>query len=301
MFTKILFATSASPACDNAAKLSFDLAQQHNAKLYTLHVLGVPSRGFSTTVTDLRTGEKETVDADYRDWVMEEIRTTYAPQLSAYENTAIELTVGVPATEILRFARKENVDLIVMGSNTRNDDPEATRSRSIVGRTMEKVARLAKCPVLIANTPSTSCWQPSSSIVYCTDFSKAADTAFSFASTTARQIGATVYIFHVFDMANSKLGLFPSQSDIERQITKAQQTIQERYISQLDGYDNYEIAIWKGTPHVEILHFAQKKQADLLIMAHHATEVPADDFELGSTIEQVVVRSACPVASVSRS
>ena len=76
MFKKILFATSASPACDNAAKVSFDLAKRNKAKLYTLHVLGVPSRGFSTTVTDLRTGEEETVDADYRDWVMEELSTT---------------------------------------------------------------------------------------------------------------------------------------------------------------------------------------------------------------------------------
>ena len=300
MFKKILFATSASPACDNAAKVSFDLAKRNKAKLYTLHVLGVPSRGFSTTVTDLRTGEEETVDADYRDWVMEELSTTYSSQLAEYEDTALELAVGVPATEILRFARKEGVDLIVMGANTRDDDPESARSRSIVGRTMEKVARLAKCPVLIVNRPCTTCWNLFSNIVYCTDFSKAADTAFDFASSTAEQIGAKLYIFHAFDMTRSKLGVFPSQSDIERQIEKAQTKIEDRYISKMNGYENYEVEIWEGTPYVEILKFARDKQADLIIMAHHTAEVPAEDAELGSTIEQVVVRSACPVASVSR-
>ncbi|SIO40859.1 universal stress protein [Halodesulfovibrio marinisediminis] len=300
MFKKILFATSASPACDNAAKVSFDLAQKNNAKLYALHVLGVPSRGFSHTVTDLRTGEEEIVDADYRDWVMEELKTTYATQLAESENTALELAVGVPATEILRFARKEGVDLIVMGANTRDDDPESARSRSIVGRTMEKVARLAKCPVLIVNRPCTTCWKLFSNIVYCTDFSPAADTAFEFARTTAEEIGAKLNIFHAFDINNSKLGLFPSQNDIERQLEAAQKKIDERYVSKLTGYDNYDVEIWEGTPYVEILKFAREKQADLIIMAHHTAEVPAEDAELGSTIEQVVVRSACPVASVSR-
>lgn len=300
MFKKILFATSASPACDNAAKVSFDLAQKNNAKLFALHVLGVPSRGFSNTVTDLRSGEEETVDADYRDWVMEELTTTYSAQLADYENTAVELAVGVPATEILRFARKEGVDLIVMGANTRDDDPESARSRSIVGRTMEKVARLAKCPVLIVNRPCTTCWKLFSNIVYCTDFSAAADNAFEFARTTAEQIGAKLNIFHAFDMSNSKMGLFPSQTDIERQLENAQKKIDERYVSKLKDYDNYDVEIWEGTPYVEILKFAREKQADLIIMAHHTAEVPAEDAELGSTIEQVVVRSACPVASVSR-
>ncbi|MCT4534104.1 universal stress protein [Halodesulfovibrio sp.] len=300
MFKKILFATSASPACDNAAKVSFDLAQKNDAKLFTLHVLGVPSRGFSNTVTDLRTGEEETVDADYRDWVMEELSTTYANQLAEHENTTLELAVGVPATEILRFARKESVDLIVMGANTRDDDPESARSRSIVGRTMEKVARLAKCPVLIVNRPCTTCWKLFSNIVYCTDFSPAADTAFEFAKTTAEEIGAKLNIFHAFDMSNAKMGLFPSQSDIERQLAAAQKKIDERYVSKLKDYDNYDVEIWEGTPYVEILKFAREKQADLIIMAHHTADVPAEDAELGSTIEQVVVRSACPVASVSR-
>ena len=40
MFEKILFATTASPACDNAAKVAFDLELKWNAKLYLFHVLG---------------------------------------------------------------------------------------------------------------------------------------------------------------------------------------------------------------------------------------------------------------------
>ena len=301
MFKKILFATSASPACDNAAKVAFDLAKRNGAKLYLFHVLGVPSRGFSTTVRDLRSGEEESVDSDYRAWVEEEVRTTYADQFKEYgHNTVLQLAVGVPATEILRFARKEEIDLIVMGANTRDDDPESARARSVVGRTMEKVARLAKSPVLIVNRPCTTCWNLFSNIVYCTDFSKAADHAFRFASDTAKAIGAKLYVFHAFDITTARLGVFPGQADIERHIEKAHEKIRERYLSQMGEYDNYAVEIWEGTPYVEILKFAREKQADLIVMAHHTRDMEPEEAPIGSTVEQVVIRSACPVASVTR-
>ena len=35
-------------------------------------------------------------------------------------------------------------------------------------------------------------------------------------------------------------------------------------------------------------------------MAHHSSEPSDDDADIGSTVEQVVLRSACPVASVTR-
>ena len=61
MFKKLLFATTASPTCDNAARVAFDLELKWDAKLFVFHVLGIPSRGFSSYVTDVRTGEAEQV------------------------------------------------------------------------------------------------------------------------------------------------------------------------------------------------------------------------------------------------
>ena len=54
MFKNILFATTASPTCDNAAKVAFDLQLKWDAKLTVFHVLGIPSRGYSPFVTDVR-------------------------------------------------------------------------------------------------------------------------------------------------------------------------------------------------------------------------------------------------------
>ena len=55
----------------------------------------------------------------------------------------------------------------------------------------------------------------------------------------------------------------------------------------------------EGTPYVEILKLAREKQGDLIVMAHHTREIDPEKALLGSTVEQVVLRSACPVASVN--
>jgi len=51
---------------------------------------------------------------------------------------------------------------------------------------------------------------------------------------------------------------------------------------------------------VELLKFARETSGDLIVMAHHTRNIGQDDALLGTTVEQVVLRSACPVASVNR-
>jgi nucleotide-binding universal stress UspA family protein len=300
MFKKILFATTASPACDHAAHVAFDLAKKYNSELYLYHVLGLPTRGFGPFVTDVRTGETENGGPDYVAWVIDEIKNTYTKQLSEFETARIETLAGVPHTEILRKARKENVDLIVMGAHSREEDKGAMRYRSIVGSTMQKVAKSARCPVLIVARPCTTCLWYFSNIVFGTDFSKASDSAFTFAFQMAKHIGSKLWIFHALDLSSIHSGKVHSQNEIEDQIKAARKKIDERYVSKMEGYDNYEVEIWEGIPYVEILKFAREKNGDLIVMAHHTRDIDPEDALLGSTVEQVVLRSNCPVASVNR-
>ena len=55
MFKKILFATSATPACDHAARVAFDMAQRYDAHISIFHVMGIPTRGYSQVVIDVKT------------------------------------------------------------------------------------------------------------------------------------------------------------------------------------------------------------------------------------------------------
>lgn len=301
MFERILFATTASPTCDDAAKVAFDLAAKYDSeKLFVFHVLGYPTRGYSQFVTDARTGEQEQISPDYVDWVREEMANTYGTLMEGLECCELQSKVGVPSTEILRTARDQEVNLIVMGAHTRQEDVGATRYRGIVGSTMRKVAQRARCPVLIISRPCTTCFKLFSHIVFATDFSKAADSAFLFALEAANDVGARLYLFHSVDITPAQAGKPEAQAHIEKRVAEAKEKMLQKYVSNMAGFDNYEIVIWEGVPYVEILKYARDKQADLIVMAHHTRDVDPETAELGSVVEQVVLRSACPVASVNR-
>ena len=299
MFKKLLFATTGSPTCDNAAKVAFDLALKWDAKLYIFHVLGLPSHGFNLYVMDVRTGETEYADEDYIDWIKEELKNTYGTLLEDSENVVIDTAVGTPAREILRKARQEDIDMIIMGAHTRQEEVGATRYRAVVGATMRKVAKAARCPVVIIARPCTTCWKLFSNIVIGTDFSKASESAFLWAAKLARTVAAKLHVFHAADIILGSTGQIKGQAEIEAQVATAREKIEKKYVPKLEGYDNFDIEIWEGTPYVEILKFARDKQADLIVMAHHTREVDLEEAELGSTVEQVVLRAACPVASVN--
>ena len=218
MFKKILFATTASPSCDYAARVAFEIAKRYESELIAFHVLGIPSRGFSQSAQDVRTGETVSYDDDYIQWVEEEIKNTYAKQLADYSKCTIKTVLGVPQTEILRAARKNDVDLIIMGASTQagdEDDEESYVYRSIVGRTLQSVAKSARCPVLVISRPAASFWGGFSHIVFGTDFSKAADSAFLFSYNLAKALDCKLHIFHALDISSVHTGKLKDQDDID--------------------------------------------------------------------------------------
>jgi nucleotide-binding universal stress UspA family protein len=302
MFKKILFATTASPSCDYAARVAFDIAKRYESELIAFHVLGIPSRGFSQSVQDIRTGETVSYNEDYIQWVEEEIKNTYAKQLEDHSKCTISAVPGIPHTEILRAARKNDVDLIVMGASAQQEDGEDEESfvyRSIVGRTLQSVAKAARCPVLVISRPAASFWGGFSHIVFGTDFSKAADSAFLFAYNLAKALDCKLHIFHALDISSVHTGQLKEQDEIDEQLRDARNKIRKKYLSNIKDFKNYDIEVWEGIPYVEIVKFAREKFADLIVMAHHTKISDPEKALLGSTMEQVVLRANCPVASVN--
>lgn len=299
MFGKILFATTASPACDSAAHVAFCLARRYKAQLFLFHVFGVPSHGNSTVVKDMKTGEHEGVyDMEYAAWVREEIRSFYTKDLEKTDQCEIECRVGVPYREILRKARKENVDTIIMGSHTCIEDTQALHYRNVVGNTMQMVAKHARCPVFIISRPCNIRLWELKTIVFATDFSKASLFAFQFAATMARQIHSKLLIFHSVDITPHQFGRLEDQLVIEKKLDAAKTRIKHSYLKDIKDLD-HEIHVWEGIPHVELLKFSREKQSDLIIVAHHNSDLPDEEGMLGSMVEEVVVRSRCPVVSVN--
>ena len=300
MFKKILFATTASPSCDHAARVAFDMAGRYGSELTVFHVLGIPSRGYSQYVKDVRTGETVAYDNDYMEWVQEEMKNTYAKQLESHGACRIEALAGIPHTEILRAARKKDIDLIVMGSTTREEDEGTYHYRSTAGSTLQAVSKAARCPVLVIGRPVASFWGGFSNIVFGTDFSKSSDSAFLFACKVAKTLGCKLHLFHACDISAVHAGKMLEQYEIEDKMLDAREKMRKLYIPRMKEFDNYEIDVWEGIPYVEIVKFAREKYADLIVMAHHTREPSSEIAKLGSTLEQVVLRATCPVTSVNR-
>jgi nucleotide-binding universal stress UspA family protein len=117
----------------------------------------------------------------------------------------------------------------------------------------------------------------------------------------AREIGCKLYLFHAVDLSTIQLGKIEAQEEIEKKVQEAKDKMNKLYVPDMkkESFENYEIEIWEGIPYVEILKFAREKSGDLIVMSHHTREIDPEKALLGSTVEQVVLRSACPVASVN--
>jgi nucleotide-binding universal stress UspA family protein len=299
MFKKILFATSATEACDHAARVAFNMAKSYDAQICIFHVLGVPTRGFSQVVLDVKTKEKVVLDDEYIAWVVEEIKVHYSKQLETVQNFEIKVAIGLPHREILRAARELAPDLIVMGGST-GDDEASVYKKSLVGSTLQRVAKVAPCPLLVVNRPAASFWGGMSNVVFGTDFSKASDAAFRFALQLVKTLDCELHIFHALDIGSMHLGRSMTQDEIESNIRESLRRIRGRYLPELKDVPEYDFEVWEGIPYVEIVKYAREKHADLIVMAHHSQKSSQDDTRLGSNIEQVIVRAGCPVISINR-
>jgi nucleotide-binding universal stress UspA family protein len=151
---RILFPTDFSHHNDAALTYASTLAAEAGALLYIVHVdemhdlnAAMGEAGYLIAAAVAHEGRPEV-----RRHLESVVPTT---KKVAYEHYYLQ---GSPVTEILEFAERENVDLIVMASHGRTG-----LSRLLMGSIAEGVLRKAPCPVLIVRQPAAE-RQPAASI-----------------------------------------------------------------------------------------------------------------------------------------
>lgn len=136
---KILHPTDFSKNSENAWHLACALARDHGATLLLVHVHLLPAVAYG----EFGALPPETYDTE-----------ALEAQLGRIEPIDSSLTVcrfllkGDPATEIVRFAKEQECDMIVMGTHGRTG-----LRRLLMGSVAEEVVRKAPCPVLTVKTP----------------------------------------------------------------------------------------------------------------------------------------------------
>lgn len=140
-FKKIMVATDGSESANKAAETAIEMAKGCEQKLYAVHVI---SLGF--LYKSLPTDEE--LEQAFQEKLMTEGKQAIDYIVNAGRAANIEVESiflrGIPAEEIIYFADKNNIDLIVMGTHGRTGI-----KKFLLGSETEKVIRHATKSVLV--------------------------------------------------------------------------------------------------------------------------------------------------------
>ena len=139
----ILVPTDFSEYSDKALMAAEDIARQFNAKIYLLHVVeALPQLCADQYCLDpliIKQVEEESLRSA-RQKMQDELSRIKA----AGVETEIEVREGTAYREILKEQQEKQIDLIVIASHGRTG-----LINYLIGSVAEKVARSARCPVLL--------------------------------------------------------------------------------------------------------------------------------------------------------
>jgi nucleotide-binding universal stress UspA family protein len=135
-------------------------------------------------------------------------------------------------------------------------------------------------------------------LLFPTDFSHDNDQALRLASTLAAESGATLHIVHVDELrdltaAMGEAGYLMSAAVDDRQEVWDQLECVRPTVPTV-AYEHHYL---RGSPVIEILHFAEDENIDLIVMASHG-RTGLSRLLMGSVAEGVMRKAPCPVLIV---
>ena len=149
-YKNILYCTDYSEDADLAFIHAVQFAQRYQSRLHVLHVLDTIHR-YSPHETSEPAEEQEKdwiVSPELIDKVKTKVIDRYQPRLEGVSDVGWTVIPGVPFVEILRYARENDIDLIVMGSAG-----ESEQDQTSFLSTVANVSRRAPCHVMAIRNP----------------------------------------------------------------------------------------------------------------------------------------------------
>jgi nucleotide-binding universal stress UspA family protein len=140
---KILVPTDFSEHSEHAAAYAVELARQYGAnQIHCIHVSDIPADLLATSAYYM-TGPSEQFVEQVRDEGRRGLDAFVKKNFKDVPVKAVFLE-GRPFVEIIRYARENEIDLIVISTHGRSGLKHA-----LFGSVAEKVVRKAPCPVLV--------------------------------------------------------------------------------------------------------------------------------------------------------
>ena len=141
MYDDILVPTDGSAGTDDVLDHAIAAAGPHDATVHSLYV--VDSRLYRAAEAETKDEIRRSLEEE-ADVALEDVRVRVADEGLTARTTVLD---GIPHREILDYADREGVDLIVMGTHGRTG-PERIAN---LGSTTTRVVEDGSVPVLVVN------------------------------------------------------------------------------------------------------------------------------------------------------
>ena len=275
-YARILLATDFSEQAKRALTEAVRLARKHDAELHVLYVDVVALQGMGTfndplfpdyirSMNQVAMGADQDLDLNYRKSFTRIVR----------DNSE--------ATGILRYAREQGVDLIVLGTHGLGALPEL-----LLGSVAQVVVREAPVSVLVvgpaAGALHTRC------VLAPVDFSAKSLNAMVQAARLAAQGSAKLVVLNVVDFARVA---HPEEMEIGEREKCAREEL-DRLVALADLSVPAETLVTVGPGSEEILRIAAQYDAGLIVMAESGHSA-LQRLMLGSVCKAVIRSAPCPV------
>jgi nucleotide-binding universal stress UspA family protein len=145
-YKTILFCSDFSPGADFAFYTALDLAERYEGRLYLLHV--IPESDIYAEPESKETAPDPGKKFEDLEKARQRLEDRYVHRLGRCSDYECRVLRGVPIVEIVRFARDQEVDSIVLGAAG-----TSSRNKLHFGSTAENVARRAPCTVMCIRQP----------------------------------------------------------------------------------------------------------------------------------------------------
>lgn len=289
--TRILCPTDFSEVSVRAETYAAALARHYDATLHLLHVdpplpLMAP---YGEVPVDIRLFEEQRAQAEA------DLAAAKARAQAAGATVETSLRGGHAAREVLEVAREQAADLVVLGTHGRGGVEHL-----LLGSVAEKVLRKARCPVLVVPPGAHPETGVRFSRILCPiDGSTASNDAARFAVSLARETDGRVILLTVVEPVPvyGEFGAFDVEAYRRAGEAHARTMLTEAVSPDVREWCRVDERIAIGKASERIVDAATSERADIIVMGVRGRGA-IDMLAFGSTTNEVIRRSACPVLAV---
>lgn len=296
---KIAVTTDFSELAAGAYPAALALAKKFDAALYLIHT--------AVSLPPFYYVHAEGIPTDIpRDTHLEEIKSQLEEEARhpAFEGREVEphlIYHGFPQEALSSFARKNDIDLIVVSTHGRTG-----LGHFLLGSYGEKVVRLSSKPVLVHRKPpegkSVAAYKK---VLVPFDFSENAEAVFPMVRFLAEAYNPQFTFVYVLEPVPYTIASHtsPALASI-RDAAFAAPDVAKRRFDELKKEQfpdaSARLLTCEGTPVTEILNLVKTEASDLALVATHGW-TGFKHLLLGSVAEHIVRRAPCPVLTARSS